>query len=183
MISYFSNFSFLVANFTGMVDLLFATFFFVYRGIPCYLWVLVVIHLTCNRINITNKKYWFSQRLRACDADGIEFGPVELPKGLKPVGPNVDEGTLLQSVATALHVTSQPVTGQTASKTSLTANSGVYVNPEQPLMHSINITEDDIRRQEDRVTSARKKLQDALKEWLICVEKVFLLFCIWLYNM
>lgn len=86
-----------------------------------------------------------------------------MPKGLKPVGPNVDEVTLLQSVATALHVTSQPVTGQNANQTVLTANPGVYINPEQPLMHSMIVSEDDIRRQDDRVGSARRKLQEFLK--------------------
>jgi methyl-CpG-binding domain protein 2 len=35
---------------------------------------------------------------------GTEFGSIELPKGLKPVGPFVDQATLLQSVATSLHV-------------------------------------------------------------------------------
>lgn len=103
------------------------------------------------------------QGLRACDIDGIEFGPIELPKGLRPVGPNVDDGTLLQSVATALHVTSQPVTGQLASKSVLNGNPGVYLNPDQPLMHSMNVTDDDIRRQEDRVGTARRKLQEFLK--------------------
>lgn len=103
------------------------------------------------------------QGLRACDVDGVELGPVELPKGLKPVGPNVDEGTLLQSVATSLHVTSQAVTGQQASKAVLQLNPAVFLNPEQPLMHSVNINEDDIKRQEDRVQVARRKLQEALK--------------------
>lgn len=101
--------------------------------------------------------------MRACDYDGVEFGPVVLPKGLRPVGPNVENGTLLQSIATALHVTSSPVTGQTASKTALSANPGVFINPDQPLMHSLDVTEDDIRRQEDRVGNARKKLQEFLK--------------------
>ena len=95
--------------------------------------------------------------------DGNDFGPIELPRGLKPVGPNVDSGTLLQSVTTALHLNNTiAITGQTAPKSSL-SNAGVYLNPEQPLMHAVTITEDDIRRQEDRVTNARKKLQDALK--------------------
>lgn len=95
--------------------------------------------------------------------DGSEFGSIDLPRGLKPVGPNVNSATLLQSVATALHVTSQPITGQTASKSVLTANTGVFLNPDQPLMHSVNVSEDDIRRQEDRVNNARKKLQEALR--------------------
>lgn len=104
------------------------------------------------------------QGLRACDVDGIEFGPIELPKGLKAVGPNVDEGTLLQSVATALHVSGQPIIGQTEQKSVLTSNLSAFTNPEQPLMYAINISDDDIRRQEERVTNARKKLQDALKD-------------------
>lgn len=96
--------------------------------------------------------------------DGNEFGPIELPRSLKPAGPDINNGTLLQSVTTALHLnTTLAITGQTAPKTALTSNSGVYLNPEQPLMYAVSITDDDIRRQEDRVTNARKKLQDALK--------------------
>lgn len=101
--------------------------------------------------------------MRACDIDDEEFGPIELPKGLKPVGPHVNEGTLLQSIATSLHVSAQPVTGQTAPKQSLTVNPGAFLNPDQPLMHAINVSEDDIRRQEERVSLARRKLQDALR--------------------
>lgn len=96
--------------------------------------------------------------------DGNEFGPIELPRGLKPVGPNINNSTLLQSVTTALHLNNAiAITGQTASKSSLSSNAAVFLNPEQPLMHAVTITDDDIRRQEDRVTNARKKLQDALK--------------------
>ncbi|KAF2905529.1 hypothetical protein ILUMI_00643 [Ignelater luminosus] len=102
--------------------------------------------------------------LRACDLDGTEFEAMELPKGLKPVGPNVCEETIIQSVATALHVSAQPVTGQTGSKTSLEKNPGVFLDPKQPLVQAVNIQDDDIRRQEDRVAAARKRLQEALKE-------------------
>ncbi|XP_046750087.1 methyl-CpG-binding domain protein 3 isoform X2 [Diprion similis] len=101
--------------------------------------------------------------LRACDPDGYEFDGMDLPKTLKPVGPYVTEETLLQSVATALHVSSQPVTGQTGSKTALEKNPGVFLNPEQPLVQAVAIADDDIKRQEDRVAVARKKLQDALR--------------------
>ncbi|XP_003250634.1 methyl-CpG-binding domain protein 2 isoform X4 [Apis dorsata] len=90
--------------------------------------------------------------LRACDPDGFEFDGMDLPKSLKPVGPYITEETLLQSVATALHVSSQPVTGQTGSKTALEKNPG-----------AVSIADEDIKRQEDRVALARKKLQDALR--------------------
>ncbi|XP_023012995.1 methyl-CpG-binding domain protein 2 [Leptinotarsa decemlineata] len=101
--------------------------------------------------------------LRACDIDGFEFDAMELPKGLKAVGPNVNEDTIIQSVATALHVSSQPVTGQTGTKTLLEKNPGVFLDPKQPLVHAVNVSEEDIKRQEDRVALARKKLQEALR--------------------
>ncbi|XP_015590613.1 methyl-CpG-binding domain protein 3 isoform X1 [Cephus cinctus] len=101
--------------------------------------------------------------LRACDPDGYEFDGMDLPKTLKPVGPYITEETLLQSVATALHVSSQPVTGQMGSKTALEKNPGVFLNPDQPLVQAVCIADEDIKRQEDRVAVARKKLQDALR--------------------
>jgi methyl-CpG-binding domain protein 2 len=141
--------------------------------------------------------------MRACDPDGYEFDAMDLPKNLKPVGPYITEETLLQSVATALHVSTQPVTGQTGSKTALEKNPGVFLNPDQPLVQvmlmmrclqnrrahfrrtsryanvtvleilsaiekqfvfqAVSIADEDIKRQEDRVAIARKKLQDALR--------------------
>lgn len=100
--------------------------------------------------------------LRACDASGEELGPMELPKGLKPVLGPVSEGTVVQSVATALHVCQGAVTGQTGPKSSLDKNPSVYLDPRQPLVHQISISDDDIRRQEERVALARRKLQEAL---------------------
>lgn len=78
--------------------------------------------------------------LRACDPDGYEFDGMDLPKSLRPVGPYITEETLLQSVATALHVSTQPVTGQTGSKSSLEKNPGVYLNPDQPLVQVLFIS-------------------------------------------
>lgn len=89
---------------------------------------------------------------------------MELPRGLKAVGPNVNEETIIQSVATALHVSGQPVTGQTGSKTALEKNPGVFLDPKQPLVQAVSIQEEDIQRQEERVAAARKKLQDALMD-------------------
>lgn len=103
------------------------------------------------------------QGMYACDMNGNELIPIDLPRGLKAVGPNINNTTLLQSLATALHASSHPITGQTASKNALIANPAAFINPEQPLMYSVNIMEDDIRRQEERVANARRKLQDALR--------------------
>ncbi|XP_030373729.1 methyl-CpG-binding domain protein 2 isoform X2 [Scaptodrosophila lebanonensis] len=103
------------------------------------------------------------ERLRACHDTGEELDDITLPKTIRTVGPNVNEQTVLQSVATALHVLNAGVHGQTSAKADLTKNAMAFMNPEQPLMHAVIISEDDIRKQEDRVSVARRKLQDALK--------------------
>ncbi|KAJ9580391.1 hypothetical protein L9F63_003945 [Diploptera punctata] len=88
---------------------------------------------------------------------------MELPRALRAVGPHVGEETLLQSVATALHVSTQPITGQTGSRSALEKNPGVFLNPDQPLVQAVSVVDEDIKRQEERVAVARKKLQDALR--------------------
>lgn len=100
--------------------------------------------------------------LRACDASGEPLGAMELPRGLRPVLGPVSEGTVVQSVATALHVCPGAVTGQTGPRAALDKNPGVYLDPRQPLVHHISITDEDIHRQEERVCAARRKLQEAL---------------------
>lgn len=72
--------------------------------------------------------------MRACDVDGHEFNSMELPRSLKTIGPHIADETILQSLATALHVSTQPVTGQNSSKTNMEKNPGVFINPEQPLV-------------------------------------------------
>jgi hypothetical protein len=101
--------------------------------------------------------------LRAWDPLGIELETLDLPKGVSGVGPGIAPDTVLQSVATALHLTNQPILGQTGPKNGLDTNPGVFLNPEQPLMEAVAVAEDDIRLQEERVMGARKKLQEALK--------------------
>ncbi|XP_058450656.1 methyl-CpG-binding domain protein 2 isoform X2 [Malaya genurostris] len=115
---------------------------------------------------IKPKQLFWEKRLENLHANNTfneEIGSLELPKRLKAVGPGVNEATVLQSLATALHHNTHPVTGQTASKTSLNTNAGVFLNPEQPLMHVTTVTEDDIKRQEERVQFARSRLQEALR--------------------
>ncbi|GAB6025123.1 hypothetical protein CHUAL_010549 [Chamberlinius hualienensis] len=103
------------------------------------------------------------QGLYACGMDEQELLELDLPKNLKAVGPNVTESTILQSIATALHVSTQPITGQTGHRNVLDKNPGVYINPEQPLVQSLMVSDDDIRKQEEKVQFARKKLEEALK--------------------
>lgn len=107
--------------------------------------------------------YNIFQRMRACDYTGVEFQSVILPKRIKSVDLCLDNDTLLQSVATALHVTSTPVIGQNATASMSKSNAAVTFDPDQPLMQAVDITDEDIRQQEDRVFVARKKLQEFLR--------------------
>ncbi|XP_026326009.1 methyl-CpG-binding domain protein 2 isoform X2 [Hyposmocoma kahamanoa] len=101
------------------------------------------------------------EALTACDSYGV-IGSTTLPKYIKTLGPYISDSTTIQSLATALHVSSQPITGQTGSKQSILENPGVFLNPEQPLIAAVTITKDDVRRQEERVKRARIRLQEAL---------------------
>lgn len=53
---------------------------------------------------------FFVQGLSACDSWGV-LGGASLPRGIKSIGPYINEATTIQALATALHVTPQPVTG------------------------------------------------------------------------
>lgn len=50
------------------------------------------------------------QGLTACDANGV-IGTTSLPRYIKSLGPYTSDATTIQSLATALHVSSQPITG------------------------------------------------------------------------
>lgn len=122
------------------------------------------------------------ERLRACHDNGEELDDITLPKTIRTVGPNVNEQTVLQSVATALHMLNAGVHGQSSTKAELSKNAMAFMNPEQPLMHAVIISEDDIRKQEDRVGVARRKLQDALKTWMStedCQRDIHLVIPLW----
>ena len=111
------------------------------------------------------KQLFWEKRLegiQACGVVGSECANMSIPKLLKPVGPQIKEETMLHSIATALHVSSKSITGQTASKTALDKNPGLFLDPHQPLMQNITITEDDIRDQEARVENSRKRLKELL---------------------
>lgn len=58
-----------------------------------------------------NSKIRQFQALTACDSYGV-IGSTTLPKYIKTLGPYISDSTTIQSLATALHVSSQPITGK-----------------------------------------------------------------------
>lgn len=102
------------------------------------------------------------QGLSACDITEEKFKPLQLPHSIVGAGPDLSTENLLQSIAAALHLSSQPITGQNASKAALMKNPSVNINVEQPLIHQVHISDIDIKKQEHRVQEARKRLEQAM---------------------
>ncbi|XP_051846813.1 methyl-CpG-binding domain protein 2-like [Antechinus flavipes] len=100
------------------------------------------------------------QGLSASDVKGQIIKSMELPKGLQGVGPDDNDKTLLLGVASALHTSSAPVIGQISF--AVGKNPAVWLNTSQPLCKAFIVTDEDIRKQEERVQQVRKKLEEAL---------------------
>ncbi|NXG46328.1 MBD2 protein, partial [Psilopogon haemacephalus] len=101
------------------------------------------------------------QGLSASDITEQIIKSMELPKGLQGrVGPSSNEDTLLSAVASALHTSSAPITGQLSA--AVEKNPAVWLNTSQPLCKAFIVTDEDIKKQEERVHQVRKKLEEAL---------------------
>lgn len=106
----------------------------------------------------------------------------------KGVGPGCTDKTLLSAIASALHTSGAPITGQLSA--AVEKNPGVWLNTAQPLCKAFIVTDEDIRysewctvslyvwgnsckyndtvefyahrKQEELVYSVRKRLEEAL---------------------
>ncbi|ELR60238.1 Methyl-CpG-binding domain protein 3, partial [Bos mutus] len=85
---------------------------------------------------------------------------MDLPKGLQGVGPGCTDETLLSAIASALHTSTTPITGQLSA--AVEKNPGVWLNTAQPLCKAFMVTDEDIRKQEELVQQVRKRLEEAL---------------------
>uniref|UniRef100_A0A8C2VB58 Methyl-CpG binding domain protein 3 n=1 Tax=Chinchilla lanigera TaxID=34839 RepID=A0A8C2VB58_CHILA len=85
---------------------------------------------------------------------------MDLPKGLQGVGPGCTDETLLSAIASALHTSTMPITGQLSA--AVEKNPGVWLNTTQPLCKAFMVTDEDIRKQEELVQQVRKRLEEAL---------------------
>lgn len=113
------------------------------------------------------KQVFWEKRLEglsACDKNGKVIETFELPSKIKAVGLQLGDETILRSIATALHINGHPITGQNKPKALLDKSPGVFINPTQPLVLGLHVTDEDIALQEKRVLEARERLKEALNE-------------------
>ncbi|KAM6975518.1 methyl-CpG-binding domain protein 2 isoform 2-T2 [Tautogolabrus adspersus] len=98
--------------------------------------------------------------LRSSDVTEEVLRSMDLPKGLQGVGPDTSDDTLLSAIASALHMSSAPITGQTS--VAAEKNPAIWLNVSQPLCKAFTVTDEHIREQELKVYQARRSLEDAL---------------------
>uniref|UniRef100_A0A3B3BDZ3 Methyl-CpG binding domain protein 2 n=2 Tax=Oryzias melastigma TaxID=30732 RepID=A0A3B3BDZ3_ORYME len=81
--------------------------------------------------------------LRSSDVTEQVLRTMELPKGLQGVGPDPSDDTLLSAIASALHMSSAPITGQTS--VAAEKNPAIWLNMSQPLCKTFTVTDEQIR--------------------------------------
>uniref|UniRef100_A0A8C6UQ94 MBD domain-containing protein n=1 Tax=Neogobius melanostomus TaxID=47308 RepID=A0A8C6UQ94_9GOBI len=107
-----------------------------------------------------NKPLFWEKRLkglRSSDVTEESLRAMDLPRAC--IGPDPSEDCLLWAIASALHLSSAPISGQS---TSAEKNPGVWINASQPPCRSFSVTEQHIREQELVVDRARRSLEEAL---------------------
>ncbi|XP_040914565.1 methyl-CpG-binding domain protein 2 isoform X2 [Toxotes jaculatrix] len=109
-----------------------------------------------------SKLFWEKRLkgLRSSDITEEVLRTMDLPKGLQSVGPDSSDDTLLSAIASALHMSSSPITGQTS--VAAEKNPAIWLNTSQPLCKAFTVTDEHIREQELKVHQARRSLEDAL---------------------
>ncbi|CAF2915615.1 unnamed protein product [Rotaria sp. Silwood2] len=101
------------------------------------------------------------QNIRPTDIDEKPFEQVKLPEPIKSVGLNMSPETVLISLATSLHLysNSRALFGQ---KKEFQKNPTIYIQRDQPLINYVNITDEHIRAQEEKVNELRKRIQQTM---------------------
>uniref|UniRef100_A0A673IAM1 Methyl-CpG-binding domain protein 2-like n=1 Tax=Sinocyclocheilus rhinocerous TaxID=307959 RepID=A0A673IAM1_9TELE len=113
-------------------------------------------------VDLQSSLFWEKRLkgLRSSDVSEEALRTMDLPRGLQSMGPDLTDETLLSAIASALHMSSAPITGQTSSAAE--KNPSIWLNTSQPLCKAFTVTDDDIREQELKVHQARRSLEDAL---------------------
>uniref|UniRef100_A0A674HUC1 Methyl-CpG binding domain protein 2 n=1 Tax=Terrapene triunguis TaxID=2587831 RepID=A0A674HUC1_9SAUR len=97
------------------------------------------------RVTEQPRQLFWEKRLQGLSASDVSeqiIKSMELPKGLQGIGPGNNDETLLSAVASALHTSSAPITGQLSA--AVEKNPAVWLNTSQPLCKAFIVTDEDI---------------------------------------
>ncbi|KAK7898734.1 hypothetical protein WMY93_019587 [Mugilogobius chulae] len=97
--------------------------------------------------------------LRSSDVSQEQMRSMDLPTGLQCIGPDPSQDCLLWAIASALHLSSGPISGQSSSAEK---NPAVWTNSNQPPCRGFTVSEQQIRDQEQVVNQVRRSLEEAL---------------------
>jgi len=114
------------------------------------------------------RQLFWEKRLDGISAKSVEdeaLLPMNLPESIRSLAVVEDSNTntLLASISTALHLGNCPVKGQEKKSDEIEKNPTAFVNPEQPLVSEMDVKDDDISAQEEKVKEARVRLAAAIK--------------------
>jgi len=98
------------------------------------------------------RQLFWEKRLNGLGARSVEAEnfSMELPASIQRLNSVIGEegevatNILLASISTALHMANGPVTGQTEKQETIEKNPAVFINPEQPLMGAISVSDKEI---------------------------------------
>ena len=113
------------------------------------------------------KQLFWEKRLQGisvCSLDENVLKCFRLPALIKSVGPGISHKSLIHSLVTNLH-NGASVKGQDRSAIALDKHPDVWLNAEQPLCTPFIITEADVKKQEEKVSTLRRQLSEALIEY------------------
>lgn len=107
------------------------------------------------------RQLFWEKRLKGLRSSDSEesLRVMELPSGLQCIGPDPSDDTLLWAIASALHTSSSPITGQSSAAEK---NPAVWLNSSQPPCRGFTVTDQHIREQEKVVNAVRRSLEEAL---------------------
>merc|ERR1719206_384220 len=86
----------------------------------------------------------------------------KLPAHFKGLRGGHSRDMLLASISTSIHLGSSTIRGQTAAKMNV-EDISAFILPDQPLIQAASVTQEDVDRQEAKVTATRAKLAKALE--------------------
>ncbi|XP_056288148.1 methyl-CpG-binding domain protein 2 [Pseudoliparis swirei] len=115
------------------------------------------------RANEQPRQLFWERRLKGLQPSDVTeevLRTMDLPRGLQGLGPDSGADTLLSAIASALHMSSTPITGQTTAAAE--KNPAIWLNASQPLCRAFTVTDEQIRQQELKVHQARRSLEEAL---------------------